>query len=139
MTTQTRPDYDRPLFRLHNVCSMPVIVDGIDLVRWRDIYFLRAKGKEGTEGLVMISEGHHFLTPMLQERILPFVVGRDARDLETMVDEIYVHKSNYKYAGSALWTTVAWAEAVLLDLLGKATGKSIGELLGGRKRDQVPV
>ena len=139
MTAHTRPQYDRPLFDLHKVTSTPVIVENIDLVRWRDIHFLRARSRDGAEGLVMISEGRHILTPMLTERTLPFLVGRDVRDLETLVDEIYVYQSNYKYAGPAFWTTVAWAEAALFDLLGKATGKSIGELLGGRKRDHVPV
>jgi len=139
MSTPTRANYDRPLFDLHSVSSAPVIIEGIDLVRWRDIHFLRARSKDGAEGLVMINEGRHFLTAMLKERILPFFPGRDARDLETMIDEIYVYKWNYKYAGSTFWTTVAWAEAAVLDLLGKATGKSIGDLLGGRKRDQVPV
>lgn len=139
MTMQTRPDYDRPLFNLHAASSTPVIIEAIDLVRWKDLHFLRARSKDGAEGLVMISEGRHFLTAMLQERILPFFAGRDARDLEAMVDAIYVYKWNYKYAGSAFWTTFAWAEAAVLDLLGKATGRSIGDLLGGRKRDQVPV
>ena len=139
MTEQARLNYDRPLFNLHKVSSTPVIVESIDVVRWRDIYFLRARSSDGAEGLVMISEGRHFLTAMLQERILPFFVGRDVRDLETLVDEIYVYKSNYKYAGSALWTTVAWAEAALFDLLGKTTGKPIAALLGGRRRNEVPV
>jgi len=139
MTTQTRPSFDRPLFNLHGASSTPVIIEGIDLVRWRDVYFLRARSKGAIEGLVMINEGRHFLTAMLQERILPFFAGRDARDLETLIDEIYVYKSNYKYAGSALWMPIAWAEAAVLDLLGKAAGKPIGDLLGGRKRDQVPV
>ena len=138
MTSQ-RPDYDRPLFDLHQVSEAPVTIAGIDLVRWRDVYFLRARAKDGTEGLVMINEGRHVLTAMLTERILPFFAGRDARDLETMLDEIYVHKSNYKYAGPAFWMPVAWAEAAILDLLGKAAGKSIAELLGGRRRDHVPV
>src|SRR5262245_38601122 len=139
MIAQTRPDYDRPLFDLHSVSRTPVIIGSIELVRWKDIHFLRARSKDGAQGLVMISEARHFLTALLKERILPFFVGRDARDLETMLDEIYVYKSNYKYAGSAFWTTVAWAEAALLDLLGKTAGKSIGDLLGGRKRDRVPV
>ena len=56
MTEQTRPNYDRPLFNLHKVSRTPVIVENIDLVRWRDIYFLRARSRDGTEGLVMISE-----------------------------------------------------------------------------------
>jgi len=139
MTTQARPDYDRPLFDLHRVCGAPVIIEKIELVRWKDIHFLRARSKDGAEGLAMISEGRHFLTAMLQEKVLPFFAGRDARDLETMIDEIYVYKWNYKYAGSTFWSTVAWAEAAVLDLLGKAAGKSIGDLLGGRKRDRVPV
>jgi len=139
MTTQTRPDYDRPLFDLHRASGTPVIIAGLDLVHWKDIHFLRARSKDGAEGLVMISEGRHFLTAMLQEKILPYFIGHDARDLEAMIDGIYVYKWNYKYAGSAFWTTVAWAEAAVFDLLGKASGKSIGDLLGGRRRDQVPV
>jgi L-alanine-DL-glutamate epimerase-like enolase superfamily enzyme len=139
MTQQTRPDYNRPLFELDKVSSTPVIVESIDVVHWRDIHFLRARSGDGTEGLVMVSEGRHFLTAMLTEKILPFFVGRDVRDLETLVDEIYVYQSNYKYAGPAFWTTVAWAEAALFDLLGKAVGKSVADLLGGRRRDQVPV
>jgi L-alanine-DL-glutamate epimerase-like enolase superfamily enzyme len=135
----TPPDYDRPLFDLHKVSGTPVTVANIDLVRWRDLHFVRARSTDGAEGLVMISEGRHILTAMLKERILPFFVGRDARDLETLVDEIYVYQSNYKYAGPAFWTTVAWTEAALFDLLGKAAGKSIGDLLGGRRRDEVPV
>ena len=138
-TTQPRPDYERPLFGLHHAASSPVTIERIDLVRWRDIDFLRARSKDGAEGLVMINEGRHVLTAMLRERVLPFFAGRDARDLETMVDQIYVYKWNYKYAGPAFWTPVAWAEAAVLDMLGKATGKSIGDLLGGRKRDHVPV
>jgi len=139
MTTQTRPDYERPLFNLHNVSRAAVIIESIELVRWRDVHFLRARSTDGAEGLVMINEGRHFLTAMLKERVLPFFAGRDARDLETMIDEIYVYKWNYKYAGSAFWTTVAWAEAAVFDLLGKAGARSVGDLLGGRKRDRVPV
>src|SRR5690349_24248652 len=38
------------------------------------------------------SEGRHILAAMLTERVLPFFTGRDARDLETLVDEVYVHQ-----------------------------------------------
>ena len=47
MTAQTRLNYDRPLFNLHRVSSTPLIVENIDLVRWRDIYFLRARSSDG--------------------------------------------------------------------------------------------
>jgi hypothetical protein len=55
MTTQARANYDRALFNLHHVSSTPVIIEGIDLVRWKDIYFLRARSKDGVEGLVISS------------------------------------------------------------------------------------
>ena len=57
MTTQTRPSYDRPLFNLHGASSTPVIIEGIDLVRWRDVYFLRARSKAAIEGLVASGAG----------------------------------------------------------------------------------
>lgn len=137
--TPTRPDYERPLFDFPAAIRTPVVIESLELLRWGKIHFLRARSTAGAEGLVMIYEGPHFLRAMLEERVLPFFIGRDARDLERMIDEIYLYKWNYKYAGSAFWTTVAWAEAAVLDLLGKASGKSIGDLLGGRKRDRVPV
>src|SRR4051812_33821142 len=37
---------DRPLFDLHKVSSTPVVVENIDLVRWRDIHFLRARSRD---------------------------------------------------------------------------------------------
>ena len=139
MTTQARPDYGRELFNLHRISSTPVIIETVDLLHWGDFHFVRARSKDGAEGIVMVSEQRPFLAPLLQQLVLPFFAGRDARDIETMIDEIYVHRSNYKYAGPAFWITIAWVEAAIFDLLGKAAGKSIGDLLGGRKRDQVPV
>jgi L-alanine-DL-glutamate epimerase-like enolase superfamily enzyme len=39
----------------------------------------------------------------------------------------------------ALWVCVAAAEFAILDLLGKRTGKSIGDLLGGVRRREIAV
>jgi L-alanine-DL-glutamate epimerase-like enolase superfamily enzyme len=139
MTTQTRPDYTRELFNLRSQITSPVIIDKLEVVRWNSIHFVRVRSTDGAEGMVMISEQPHFLAPLLQQLVIPFFPGKDARDIESMIDEIYVYKWNYKYAGPAFWIPVAWAEAAILDLLGRVAGKSIGDLLGGRKRDQVPV
>ena len=56
-----------------------------------------------------------------------------------MLWELYRHDDNYKYQGLALWVCVAAAEFAILDLLGKLTGKSIGDLLGGVKRREIAV
>lgn len=139
MTTDTRPDYNRDLFNLHRLSPNRIEIASVDLVRWGNLHFVRCRSTDGAVGMVMISEAPHFLAPLLQQLILPFFTGKDARDLETLLDEIYVYKWNYKYAGPAFWIPVAWCEAAILDMLGHATGKSVGEILGGVKRSSVPV
>jgi len=56
-----------------------------------------------------------------------------------MLWELYRHDDNYKYQGLALWVCVAAAEFAVLDLLGKASGRSVADLLGGLKRREVAV
>ena len=73
------------------------------------------------------------------QRVAPFFVGKDARELEPLLWELYRHGDNYKFQGLALWVCVAAAEFAVLDLLGKKTGKSIGDLLGGVKRREIAV
>ena len=77
--------------------------------------------------------------PIFLNRVAPFFVGKDARQLEPLLWELYRHDDNYKYQGLALWVCVAAAEFAILDLLGKMTGKSIGDLLGGVKRREIAV
>ena len=77
--------------------------------------------------------------PMFLNRVAPFFVGKDAAQLEPLLWELYRHGDSYKYQGLALWVCVAAAEFAILDLLGKKTGKSIGDLLGGVKRREIAV
>ena len=41
---------------------------------------------------------------------LPFYIGKDARNLEQLLDEVYVYKSNYKLQNLALWVPLATIE-----------------------------
>jgi L-alanine-DL-glutamate epimerase-like enolase superfamily enzyme len=52
---------------------------------------------------------------------------------------MYRHRSNYKLQGIALWAPQAAAEMAILDLLGKLTGQSLGNLLGGVQRTEIAV
>jgi L-alanine-DL-glutamate epimerase-like enolase superfamily enzyme len=58
--------------------------------------------------------------------------------LEKHLFGVYRDRDNYKYQGLALWNPVALVEFAILDLLGRISGQSIGELLGGVIRDRVP-
>src|SRR5262249_7240177 len=77
--------------------------------------------------------------PVFLNRVAPYFIGKDARDLEAVLDELYRHASNYKFQGLALWVCVAAAEFALLDLLGKGAGRSLGELLGGVRRREIAI
>ncbi|MBI4603552.1 MAG: mandelate racemase/muconate lactonizing enzyme family protein [Planctomycetes bacterium] len=128
-----------PLFHLHRRFKSSVPVAAMDLLRNGEQWFVRATSADGAVGISAPNERIRVLHPMLSELVLPFFLGKDARDLEDLVDGVYVHRSNYKYAGIALWNCVAWVEIALFDLLGKLAGAPAGELLGGVRRKEVPV
>ncbi len=133
---RTIPDYEKPLFDLYRFCSSPVRIASVELLRNGSIYLLRSRSADGAVGLARTKQVEDFI-PILLRRVIPHFLGKDARDLERLVDEVYV--ANYKMAGQAFWCPVAYVEQSLWDLLGKVTGKSVGELMGGVLRREIPV
>jgi L-alanine-DL-glutamate epimerase-like enolase superfamily enzyme len=77
--------------------------------------------------------------PILTRRVAPFFIGKDARDLEALIDGVYLASSNYKWQGLAFWVPVASVEAAVLDLLGKTANKPLGELFGDVVRRDIAV
>jgi L-alanine-DL-glutamate epimerase-like enolase superfamily enzyme len=120
--------------------SVPIVLTQMELLRNGREFLVRVRSKDGAEGLGVPNSMHMIHTyPIFLNRVAPFFLGKDARDLEPMLWELYRHNDNYKYQGLALWVCVAAAEFAILDLLGRVTGKSIGNLLGGVKRTEIPV
>ena len=115
----------------------PLIIDSIRLLEKDRDQFVHVRSKDGAEG-VSLTNGRRYLSSILQELVIPFFLGKDARKLESeLLFELYRHRSNYKLQGLALWSAQAWVEFALLDMLGRACGKSIGDLLGGTLRDEI--
>ena len=118
----------------------PVKIAAMELLRNRRNFLVRVRTTDGAEGLGVPNAMHMVHTyPIFLNRVAPFFVGKDARQLEPMLWDLYRHDDNYKYQGLALWVCVAAAEFAILDLLGKLAGKSIGDLLGGVKRREIAV
>jgi L-alanine-DL-glutamate epimerase-like enolase superfamily enzyme len=127
------------LFNLAQQISSPVKIAAVELLRNGSHWFVRSTSADGAVGLAATNERVEYLHPILLQKVAPFFVGKDARDLEALVDGVYVHQSNYKLAGLALWNPVGWVEFSLFDLLGKVAGKSVAALLGGARRQVIPV
>jgi L-alanine-DL-glutamate epimerase-like enolase superfamily enzyme len=129
----------QPVLRVEGI-DKPVKVASMELLRNRRNFLVRVRSTDGAEGIAVPNAMHMVHTyPIFLNRVAPFFVGKDARQLEPLLWELYRHDDNYKYQGLALWVCVAAAEFALLDLLGKVTGKSVGDLLGGVKRREIAV
>ncbi len=116
----------------------PIIIESIELLRKGKQHFIRVRSKDGVEGISLDNNRAQYLAPILLQRVVPFFIGKDARQLENHLWELYRWGSNYKLQGLAFWCPVAWVEFAILDLLGRAAGKSMGDLLGGVIRKRVP-
>ena len=126
-----------PILQLEDINS-PLVIESIQLLRKEREYFVHVRSTDGAEG-ISVANGHvGQLYPILNQRVIPYFIGKDARDLETHLFELYRYRSNYKLQGLAFWCPVAWVEFALLDMIGRVAGKSIGQLLGGVLRRNVP-
>jgi len=128
----------QPVFNLHKFFPSPVKIASIELLRSSGSFFVRTRSSDGVEGVIQTKDMEDFV-PILLRRVIPHFIGKDARDLETLVDDVYVEDSNYKMAGQAFWCPVAYVEQSLFDLMGKAAGKPAAELMGGVLRKEIPV
>lgn len=118
----------------------PVKIASLELLRSGRTYLVRARSSDGAEGLI-VPNGDRLrdVYPVFLNRVAPLFLGKDARDLEGLLEELYRHDSNYKFQGLALWVCVAAAEFAILDLLGKVAGKSLGDLMGGVLRRDIAI
>lgn len=131
-------DYQKPVFNLHRFFTSPVKIASIELLQAHNQYFLRTRSTDGVEGIVQTKDIVDY-TGILAHRVIPHFLNKDARDIERLVDEVYVTNSNYKLAGQEFWCPVAYIEQSLFDLMGKALKKNACELMGGALRKEIPV
>jgi L-alanine-DL-glutamate epimerase-like enolase superfamily enzyme len=128
---------EKPVLSLDGLDS-PLVVASIELLRKGREYFVRVRSEDGAEGVAVTNSRAAYLYPILNRLVIPYFIGKDARDLELHLFEVYRYQSNYKLQGIALWCPLAWVEFALLDMMGRVAGKPIGELLGGIVRREVP-
>lgn len=95
-----------PILQLKGMNS-PLVIESIQLLRKEREYFVHVRSTDGAEG-ISVTNGHvGQLYPILNQRVIPYFIGKDARDLEEHLFELYRYKSNYKLQGLAFWCPVA--------------------------------
>jgi L-alanine-DL-glutamate epimerase-like enolase superfamily enzyme len=118
----------------------PVIISTLELLRLKNTFLCRVRSKDRAEGIsVANNDQMKSLWPIFTNRLQPFFIGKDARNLEGLLEDVYVYQSNYKMQNLALWVPLATIEFAILDMLGKLAGKSIGQLIGEIHNPKIAV
>ena len=127
-----------------NIASSPITITSIELLKVKrrriglpgilprnrkEAFFIRTRSADGAVGISIAHSRIKQLYPILKQLVIPYFIGKDARNIASLIDEVYVFRSNYKLSGLALWCCIAWVEISLLDLLGKQVNRSVGSLL----------
>jgi L-alanine-DL-glutamate epimerase-like enolase superfamily enzyme len=128
-----RPILDRGLF------AAPVVIETLELLRHEGSFLCRVRSTDGAEG---ISVGHSALGslyPIFVNLLQPFFVGKDARDLDFLLERVYVYNLNFRLSGMALGVPLATIEFAILDMLGRIAARPLGRLIGEIHNPHVAV
>lgn len=129
----------RPVLKKERFSS-PVLIERLELLRFENNFICRVRSKEGAEGLSVSNNAQmRSLYPIFINRLQAYFIGKDARELEKLLEGVYVHSSNYKLQNLALWVPLATIEFAVLDLLGRLASLSIGQLIGEIHQSKIAV
>lgn len=118
----------------------PVIIETLELLRYKDNFLCHVRSKDGAEGYSFgQNDQMKSLYPIFVNRMQDFFIGKDARDLESLLDQVCVYKSNYKLQGIAIWVPLATIEFAILDMLGRMIKKPLGALVGTVQTNKISV
>ena len=117
-----------------------VIIESLELLRHKNNFLCRVRSKDGAVGISVSNNSQmRSLYSVFVNRLQPFFIGKDARNLEALIDEVYVYQSNYKMQSLALWVPLATIEFAILDMLGHLANRSIGQLIGEINNPRISV
>jgi L-alanine-DL-glutamate epimerase-like enolase superfamily enzyme len=108
-------------------------------MRWERSYLCRVRSADGAEGISVAHSGMGRLYPIFLQNVRPFFLGKDARELDLILEKIYVYEFNFRLNGMALGIPLATVELAVLDLLGRMAGRSLGRLIGDIHHPEVAV
>ncbi len=139
----TVEDLDRilaaPVLKLDSL-DRPVTVASMELLRNGRTFLLRTRSADGAEAITVPHPARTAdIYPFLLRSVLPVFVGKDARQVERLLWDVYRHADNYKMQGIALWVAVAAAEIGLLELMARVANRPVADFFGGAVRQDVPV
>jgi L-alanine-DL-glutamate epimerase-like enolase superfamily enzyme len=119
--------------------TSPVIIESLELLRYENSFLCRVRSSDGAEGISVGHSGLRTLWPIFLTNLQPFFIGKDARELDLILEKIYIYGFNFRYNGISLGLPLATIEFAILEMLGKIANKSVGNLIGEIHNPEVGV
>ena len=99
---------------------------------------VRITTDEGLYGIGSAGVGSGAAAYVLEHHLKPILVGQNPFDVELLWESMYRSTLNYGRKG-LVTEAISAADIALWDIMGKATGQPVYNLLGGRTRDAIDV
>ena len=110
--------------------SDAIKIKSIETFTTRDVCFVRVTAADGMRGWGQTAPYHADITARVVHRqIAPHALGRDAQDIEYLVD--LIPEKEHKFPGSYIKRAIGGLDTALWDLRGQRAEKPVCELLGG--------
>ncbi|MBK7927179.1 MAG: mandelate racemase/muconate lactonizing enzyme family protein [Bryobacterales bacterium] len=117
----------------------PVIIESLELLKLGNNYMCRVRSRDGAEGMAAAHSSMSTLYPIFLKNLQPFFLGKDARELDLILEKVFIYQFNFRFNGLALGLPLATIEFAILDMLGRMAKKPVGELIGEIHHRQVGV
>jgi L-alanine-DL-glutamate epimerase-like enolase superfamily enzyme len=128
-----------PPFALDRNISEPVILASIEVLQNGSLFFLRTTSQAGVTGIAVANKRLPHLLSLFKALVVPYFIGKDVRDLASLIHGVGTTANNYKYSSLPFWNAVGVLETSLLDLLGKTAHLPVAALLGPVLRSELPI
>ena len=128
----------QPILKKHLFTS-PVIIQSVELLEFNGSYLCRVRSEDGAEGLAVAHPTMATLFPIFLRCVRGFFIGQDARELDLLVEKIYIHQFNFRFNGMAIGLPLATVEFAILDMLGKMADRPMAELIGEIRHPEIPL
>ena len=133
----------KPMLDLKSRFQSPIIIESVEQLRVGNSIWFRVRTKKGLSGYCPGNDRLKVTVEMAKQLVIPFFVGKDARDIESLVDGVYTERDSrgsvYKFAGMPFWNIVGHIEVAVFDMLARQAEVPVSTLLGKPLRAQIPV
>lgn len=119
--------------------SSPVIIQTVELLRYNNSWICRVRSRDGAEGISVAHTSIPTFYPIFLRNLQPFFLGKDARELDLILEKVFIYQFNFRLNGMALGLPLATIEFAILDMLGRIAGKPVGQLIGDIHNPEVGI